>query len=189
MTGRLNFSSSTSPFLGLGTARARADITVPASITGSITQAITPDFSLSSDIQYTFWDVFKEVAVLSPPNPIFTFEERYRNSWMISVGGVYTLNRFWTLRGGVGYDQSPVVDRYRDTGVPDKDRIMLGVGAGYNFSERSSIDLGYAHYFATGHATMNTSVNRIDPVTGAVVLNGTYDNSLNYVALTYRQRF
>jgi long-chain fatty acid transport protein len=189
MKGRLNFSSTTSPFLGLASAPAKADLSVPASVTGSITQQITPDFSLSSDIQFTKWDTFDQVSVLSPPNPTFTFVERYRNSWMISVGGVYRLNNRWTLRSGLGWDEGPVVDAFRDTGVPDGDRVMLGAGAGYNFSESASLDFAYAHYFSTSHASMNSSVNAIDPVTGAVVLHGSYNNALDYIALTFRKKF
>jgi long-chain fatty acid transport protein len=108
---------------------------------------------------------------------------------MVSAGGVYRVNNAWTLRSGIGWDQSPVLDTHRDAGVPDKDRLMLGVGAGYQFSDASSVDFGYAHYWSLGHASMNTSVNSIDPVAGAVVLHGTYDNALDYLALTYRHAF
>ena len=77
------------------------------------------------------------------------------------------VNAAWTLRAGVGFDESPVVDAFRDTGVPDKDRYMVGVGFGYNITPSVQLDVGYAHYFASGHATMNESVNRIEPITGA----------------------
>jgi long-chain fatty acid transport protein len=105
---------------------------------------------------------------------------------MISVGGVYNWSQQWTFRSGVGYDQSPVTDGFRDTGVPDKSRVMIGIGGGYHFTPDTSVDFGYAHYFATGHASMNTSVNAIDPVTGVVVLHGTYDNSLDYLSVSFR---
>jgi long-chain fatty acid transport protein len=185
LKGSLTFSSATSPLLGLASAPASAPIDLPASIGGSITQQVTPDFSLSSDVQFTQWSVFKQVAVQAPPNPTFKFTENYRDSWMISVGGVYRVNDIWTLRAGLGWDESPVTDAFRDTGVPDKNRYMVGLGAGYKFSDMSSLDVGYAHYFAAGHATMNSSINNTDPITG-IVLNGRYNNALDYVALTYR---
>jgi long-chain fatty acid transport protein len=105
---------------------------------------------------------------------------------MISVGGVYRLNDTWSLRGGLGVDQSPTTDTYRDSGVPDKSRYMAGAGFGYRFTGSTSLEVGYAHYFATGHASMNTSVNSIDPLTGAVILHGNYTNNLDYVALSLR---
>ena len=185
LKGTLSFSAATNPLLGLVNAPASAPIDLPATFGGSITQQITPDFSLSSDVQFTQWNVFKQVAVQAPPNPTFTFNENYRDSWMISVGGVYRLNEIWTLRAGLGWDESPVVDGFRDTGVPDKDRYMIGLGAGFKLTDVSSLDIGYAHYFAAGHATMNSSINAVDPITG-VVLNGRYNNALDYVALTFR---
>ena len=184
LEGSLDFTAATSPFLGQN-APAHADVDVPATTSISITRQITPDLSLSSDFQFTQWHVFRQVAVVAPPNPTSVFLEKYRDSWMLSIGGVYRLNDTWSLRSGVGYDQSPVTDAYRDTGVPDKDRVMIGVGAGYKLSDAISLDLGYAHYFSTGHATMDHSVNATDPNTG-VVLHGSYNNALDYIAITLR---
>jgi len=181
--GQLSFNAN--PLIGLVSGPSTTDLDLPASVGASITQQITPDFSLSSDIQYTQWDVFKQVVAKSA-NPPFTFVENYRNSWMVSVGGVYRLNDTWSLRGGVGIDQSPTTDRYRDTGVPDKSRVMVGTGFAYHFSGATSLELGYAHYFATGHASMDTSVNAIDPLTGAVILHGSYTNHLDFVGLSLR---
>jgi len=29
------------------------------------------------------------------------------DSWLVSVGGAYRLDDVWTLRGGLGWDQTP----------------------------------------------------------------------------------
>lgn len=184
-TGSLTFDPTTSPFLGLVDGPARADISVPASITGGFTHQLSEDFSVSADVQFTQWHTFDQVLVQSA-NPDFLFHEEYRDTWMFSIGGVYRLTPQWTLRAGVGFDESPVVDAYRDTGVPDKDRYMLGVGFGYQITPSVALDVGYAHYFAAGHATMNESVNRIEPITGLVILNGRYDNAMNYLSFSLR---
>jgi long-chain fatty acid transport protein len=185
MEGTLNFDPTTSPLLGLVDGPANSDISVPASITGGFTHQLTENFSLSADVQFTQWNTFKQVAV-SSNNPPFVFQEEYRDTWMVAIGGVYRVNQDWTLRAGVGFDESPVVDAYRDTGVPDKDRYMVGVGFGYQIAPSVSLDIGYAHYFAAGHATMNESVNRIEPITQAVILNGRYDNAMNYLSFSLR---
>ena len=185
MTGTLNFDPTTSPLLGLVDGPARSDISVPASITGGVTQQITENFSLSADVQFTQWHTFDQVLVDSN-NPDFLFHEEYRDTWMVSIGGVYRFNEQWTFRAGVGFDESPVVDAFRDTGVPDKDRYMVGIGFGYNITPSVQLDVGYSHYFAAGHATMNESVNRIEPTTGLVILNGRYDNAMNYLSISLR---
>jgi long-chain fatty acid transport protein len=181
--GVLKFSAQTSPLLGLKTAPDKSPIDLPASITGSITQQVGDKLSLSSDIQFTAWHVFNKVSAIAPPNPTFTFVEKYRDSWMASVGGVYQIDEMWSLRGGLGYDESPVTPAYRDTGVPDNNRLMVGIGPAIKLSDSSSLDAGYAYYFGS-RATMNKSINAVDSITG-VTLHGNYSNSLNYLAITY----
>jgi len=181
--GALKFLPQTSPLLGLATAAARAPIHLPATITASITQQLGSDLSLSSDVQFTQWHVFQQVSVVSPPNPTFTFMEKYRDSWMVSVGGVYRVDDIWSMRAGVGFDQSPVTDAYRDAGVPDTNRYMFGIGPAIRLSDTSSLDAGYAYYFGAA-ASMNKSVNAVDSISGAT-LNGSYNNALHYLTFTY----
>lgn len=182
LTGNLKFAPQT--VIGFVSAPARAPIDLPATVTASLTQEIGEQFTLSSDVQFTGWHVFKQVSVDAPPNPNFTFVEKYRDSWMISVGGQYHIDEIWTLRAGFAWDESPVTDAYRDTGVPDKDRTMLGVGAGIRLSDVSALDIGYAYYFGDP-ASMNKSINAVDPITG-VRLQGEYNNALNYLSVSYR---
>ena len=185
MTGTLTFDPTTDPLLGLVESPAATDISTPGSISAGITQRLSPGLSISADVQFTAWHTFDQVAV-SSANPPFVFHQEYEDSWMFSIGGVYRVNPTWTLRAGFGFDQSPVTDSHRDAGVPDKDRYMLGVGFGYQITPSVALDVGYAHYFAAGHATMNESVNRIEPITGAVILNGRYDNAMNYLSISLR---
>ena len=104
---------------------------------------------------------------------------------MFTAGGVYQWSDTWTLRGGAGYDESPVTDPFRDTGVPDGNRVMVGLGAGYKFSSGMMLDLGYAHYFATEPAKIDSSVNAIDPISG-VALHGEYHNHIDYLAVSLK---
>src|SRR5262249_42605372 len=140
----------------------------------------------SADVQFTQWSIFKKVVVKSV-NPTFTFDEEYQDSWMASIGGVYRFSNQWTFRAGGGWDETPVRDGFRDVGVPDKDRWLLGIGLGYQITDSVGLDVGYAHYFAA-HATMNESVNRIDPFTGAVFLQGQYNNHLDWVSISLRTK-
>ena len=186
MEGTLSFDPTTHPLVGVNSP-AYTDISVPASTTAGFTHQLTENFSFSADVQFTQWNTFKQVAVYSD-NPLVVFHEEYRDTWMFAIGGVYRVNQDWTLRAGVGFDQSPVIDAYRDTGVPDKDRYMVGLGFGYQITPSVSLDVGYAHYFAAGRATMNESVNRItpSPTGAAVILDGRYDNAMNYLSFSLR---
>ena len=167
----------------LSTPPATTDIHLPATFTGSVTQDVSSDLSLFSDVQYTEWHTFGDVTLIAPPNPKFAFVENYRDTWMVSVGGNYKLNDVWSLRGGIGYDESPVTDAYRDTGVPDDNRYMIGVGPRIRLNDTMKLDLGYAHYWGAA-ATVNKSMNSVDPFAGTM-LHGQFNNSLNWLVVSF----
>jgi long-chain fatty acid transport protein len=186
LEGSLDFAR-TNPLLGLVSGPANADASLPATAVFSITHDVMPALSLSADFQWNQWSSFDALRIQSQNGP-FPFILNYEDSWMASIGAQYRLGNGWTLRGGAGWDDSPVTDAYRIVGVPDADRYMLGIGAGFALSESVQIDGAYAHYFSAEHASMNTSVNNTDPIANAVVLNGRYTNHLDYVALSLRYR-
>jgi long-chain fatty acid transport protein len=182
--GTLNFTGA-SPLLGLVNGAASADVSLPATIGASVTHDYDSAWSVSADVQFNQWSTFKQVVINSANAP-FTNVEDYKDSWMISLGTVYRASDAMTWRAGIGWDQSPVTDHFRTVGVPDTDRYMVGVGAGYQFNPMASVDAAYSHYFAAEHGSMNTSVNNTDIVTHAVMLSGKYSNMLDYVALSFR---
>jgi len=184
LEGSLDFTGN-SPFLGLANGRANAGFNVPGTADASITHDVNPQWSLAADVQYNQWSAFKQVMIRSANTPI-TQVENYRDSWMISAGAQYHASDVLTLRGGIGWDGTPVTDRYRAVSVPDADRYMIGIGAGYRLGAATTIDFGYTHYFGSQNPTMNNSVNSVDPLTGAIALRGNYHNALDYVALSLR---
>jgi long-chain fatty acid transport protein len=185
--GRLDFTDA-NPLLGLVSGSASAEVHLPASVGVSVTTGVNPNLSLSGDVQFTQWSVFKQVVIQSQ-NPPFLNYQGYRDSWMISVGGTYRLNDRWALRGGLGWDQTPVTDRYRTVSLPDKDRYMVGVGFGYRVTDTVSLDGAYQHSFAFSRATMNQSLNNTDPITHAVVLSGSYEIDVNILATSLRYQY
>ena len=132
--------------------------------------------------------MFKRVVIESRNAP-FVFDEEYRDSWLVSIGGVYRLNNVWTLRGGLGWDQTPITDRFRAVSLPDEDRYLVGLGFGYKLNESVSLDGGYQHSFAAAHADMSKSLNNTDPITHAVVLNGKYTVAVDVVAFSMRYKY
>jgi long-chain fatty acid transport protein len=182
--GSLDFTGA-SPFLPVQSGAAKASgLNMPGDFAASFTHDFTPQFSASAELQYDFWGAFKQVTVTSANTPLVQIEH-YRNSWMFTMGGIYRLTPVLQLRGGLGWDQSPVTDRYRTVGVPDADRYMIGIGAGYAFTPGTVLDFGFSHYFGKD-PTVTGSVNSVDPFTQAIVLTGKYHNTLDFLALSLR---
>ena len=57
-----------------------------------------------------------------------TLPFQYKDGWFFSVGAEYQWNDQLTLRGGVGFEKSPVTDQVRMPLLPDNDRLWLSVG-------------------------------------------------------------
>jgi long-chain fatty acid transport protein len=184
LKGGLDFSPN---ILGLFDAPASTDWSLPASTDVSVTQVLNPKWSVSLGVEYTQWSTFQQAIVSSAAfTEVVNF--RFNNTWMASAGATYHWNDAWTLRGGVGWDQSPVDNLYRTVSIPDQDRYMVGVGFGYKINEHWLLDGSYAHYFAT-NASINGSINNSLPPAFGTTLNGTYQLSLDYVALSVRYKF
>ena len=190
LSGDFDFLKVNTVFGGaLVSGPATADVAVPATTGFSVTHELTPTLTIASDVQWTQWSAFKGFG-LNGAFPAY-FNLSYTDSWFTSLGLIYHPGEAWTWRGGIGWDQSPVQNYYRDATVPDQDRYMAGVGFGYKWSAQTSFDFAYAHYFAT-HASMNDSINAT--AAGAApgfgtTLNGTYQLSLDYVSASVRWKF
>lgn len=186
LTGTLDYTGA-NPALGLVNGPATGTgLNMPGTAAASFTHDWTPQWSASAELQYNQWGSFKQVQVFSAaPTPLVE-PEHYRNSWVISAGAVYHATSQLALRGGIGWDQSPVTTQFRTVGIPDADRYMVGVGAGYAVAPGAVVDFGYAHYFGLRPTPITGSVNSVDPITGAVVLTGNFHNSLDYIALSFR---
>ena len=189
LNGDLDFLRVAAPVSGLLTSDAGTlDANMPASTTFGITQSVTPQLNVSFSVQWTQWSALKVLNIQST-TATAPINVGFFDTWFTSVGASYQWNDAWTLRTGIGWDQSPVDNRYRTVNLPDQDRYMLGLGFGYKINEALTLDGAYAHYFAP-QASMNSSINNTanNPF-GATALNGTYQLSLDYVSLSLRYGF
>jgi long-chain fatty acid transport protein len=182
--GTLDFSGN-SPLLGLVNGPANAGAKLPSTTTLSVTSDVTQELTLSADVQYTHWSVFKEVTILSQ-NPPFPNAQGYRDAWMIAVGGKYKLSERLALKAGIAFDETPVTSRYRAVTLPDTNRYLLGMGAEVRLTDAITVEGAYGHSFAFNNPNMNSSVNNTDPITHSATLNGRYDINVDILALTFR---
>jgi len=182
--GTLDFTGA-SPLLGMVSGPARAGARMPATTGLSVTSEVTPDLTVSADVQFTQWSVFKSVVIESQ-NPPFPNVEGYRDSWMVSLGGVYKLDESWSIKSGIAFDETPVTSKYRAVTLADTDRYLLGVGAQVKLTDNMAMEAAYGHSFAFNHPNMNSSINNTDPITHSATLNGRYDINVDIVAFTFR---
>lgn len=79
-------------------------------------------------------------------------EYHWKDSWLFTVGADYDINNEFTVRGGVGYEVSPVDDdKYRSATIPDTDRLWLSVGATWRVNKQLQGDFGLAYLKGIGN--------------------------------------
>lgn len=79
-------------------------------------------------------------------------EYHWKDSWLFTVGADYDVNEQVTVRGGVGYEISPVDDdKYRSATIPDTDRLWLSLGATWRVNKQLQGDFGIAYLKGIGN--------------------------------------
>ena len=111
----------------------------------------------------------------------------YRDAYAAAVGAEYRVSDALTARGGIRFDKTPTVDGFRDTTVPDSDRLWLGLGATYQMSRKSSIDFAFNHVFFR-HTDIALTRSFFDgtPLATVVRINGAVKSVVNTVSIDFR---
>ena len=123
-----------------------ADVATPAVTTLSITQRFNDAFSLSADIERTNWDSLQSLNVhfSNPAQPPSAEQFHWSNSTEFALGFDWRFSPEWTLRGGIARDETPTNDTFRDPRLPDNNRMLYSIGAGFNPSKNASWNFGYS---------------------------------------------
>ena len=82
-------------------------------------------------------------------------EYKWKDSWLFTVGADYTINEAVTVRGGLGYEISPVDDdKYRSATIPDADRVWFSLGATWRVNKQLQGDFGLAYLKGVGNKNL-----------------------------------
>jgi len=180
--------SVTNPFAiaGIpGPVNASTTVELPDTAIFSVVHDLNSKWQLLADVSWTGWSSIKSLGIHNSGNvPGDSLDLRFRDTWRVALGANYRLSQQWTLKGGVAWDQSPVHDpKYRPTSLPDHDRYWVSVGAQYNFNDRTTVDVGYAHLFVK-----STTINN-DTAAAKGTVRGDYKSNANILGIQVSHRF
>lgn len=152
----------------------KAEMSAPHVVTLSGTWKATDALRLSGLVRWTHWSSFQDlpisgdslyqatytVAIAQGADPEIAAQKatrktapeyKWKDSWLFTVGADYDINAAVTVRGGVGYEISPVDDDvYRSATIPDTDRLWLSLGATWRVSKQLQGDFGIAYLKGIG---------------------------------------
>lgn len=141
---------------------ATANITLPPYTALSIFNKISPTWAVMGTVTYTQWSTFKtltlkqaagavpsDTLIVEPSTNIeVNIPQNYRDTWNLSVGANYYPTDSIIVRGGLGYDKTPVRNAYRNVQLPDGDRYAASIGSHYQVTKTVGLDAAWIHIFA-----------------------------------------
>jgi long-chain fatty acid transport protein len=192
LQGSTTVSGLTGPLAPFnGTVGARADLRLPAIGTVALRHAWSDDLQLLASVDWFDWSRFGEVRVrFDNGSPDAVRATRYRDTFSAAVGAEYRVSPQLSARGGIRYDQTPTTSGFRDTTVPDANRVWLGVGASWRSSSTSAWNFAFNHViFRAADVGVTRTFFDGTPLASTVTVNGRARSVVNTVAVEYRRAF
>ncbi len=185
-TGSFLVPSNLRPLLGdaFTNSPGNADFNTPWFANLSWWHTVDDRLSFGANVGFTHWSSFKELVVkyANPAQPDSATHFNWDNSWFYSVGGEYRLDDRWTLRAGVAYDETPVIDATRTPRVPDGNRTWGSIGVGYKMNDRMRIDASFMHIWVEDGKIDHTSATFSR-------LTGRFESQGNVLSVSGQYRF
>lgn len=130
-----------------GSTPIRSPLTLPDSITASISFPLDSKTRFMATGRYYNWSVFDKLRIVFPDGTVSTKDYQYRDSWSLSWGLEHNYGGKLTLRAGGMFDRTPTNPAFLSTRIPDGDRSWLTTGMSYHLSPRLTLNASYAHVF------------------------------------------
>jgi len=185
LDGDVKFSISNGPTPNGGV---KADVTLPETFSVSAFSRLNDTWDLMGDVTWTRWSQFQELAIYRDSGALLSKTvENWDNTMRYSVGVNYHYSDAIKLRAGFAYDEEAISDQFRTVRIPGNDRKWLSLGAGWQVSPNSKLDVGYAHLFISDTKIDDNQTTAVPLGKGRV--RGEYDASVDILSFQYTHNF
>ena len=183
----------TSPFSTPGSVN--TTLNLPDIVSLGIRQRVNPQLTLLGTVEWTNWSRIGTTAINQPSGapaivvtkPV-TLPFQYKDGWIFSAGAEYQWSEKLAVRGGVGYEISPITDQVRTPLLPDNDRLWLSVGGTYRLTPKMSFDLAYSHIFVKS-THVDVSAASGNPWFDGVTYIGDVSSHVDIISLAMKYRW
>jgi long-chain fatty acid transport protein len=119
-----------------------SEFCVPTVISAGVAYQLKETILLTVDYRFYNWKSFGayKIEYNNFQDLNTTTKNNLGNSFSISAGVQIVKSEKISFRGGVGYDQSPMLDGYLDPRMPDADKFIFSGGLSYELKENFSVD-------------------------------------------------
>lgn len=124
-----------------------ATVTAPAWAMASVAWDVNDLVSLYGTFRWTDWSSFDQLDITTNvPGVGGSIPNKWRDTYLGSLGMDLRLTDWWTLRGGIAYESSPIANpQYRTAIIPDADRWWFAIGSSFKWSDNFQTDVSFAH--------------------------------------------
>jgi long-chain fatty acid transport protein len=175
---------------GVTSAAASTTIKLPDIVSVGLRQRFSPQWTGLATIEWSNWSRIG-TSTVSAGALSTTLPFQYSDGWLFSVGAEYAWDPKTTLRGGLGYEKSPITDNVRIPLLPDNDRIWASLGGTYQYSPKLSFDLAYSHVFVKS-TPINISATSGNPWFNPgvpVTYIGNVDSHIDIISVAMKYRW
>jgi long-chain fatty acid transport protein len=166
-----------------------AHLTTPSITTVSVRYDFTDDFRVMGDWQQTGWSSLQDVTITRSNGTVVGTEDfGWDDTDFFSLGAEFDISDAFTLRGGIGMDESPTNDESRTPRLPDNDRKLYSVGLSWHASENFSVDAAFQR-IEIDDPTIALSPNFATGGSDFASLQGSYSGSANLYGISAQYRF
>ncbi|MGH6726386.1 MAG: OmpP1/FadL family transporter [Pseudolabrys sp.] len=175
-------------------------INLPDVVSLGLRQKLSPQWTVMATGEWSNWSRIGTSTLFQPNGQPATILAglgggavvlpfQYQDGWFFSLGAEYQWTTNLAVRGGVGFERSPITDDVRTPRLPDNDRTWLSVGASYKYNKKMTFDFAYSHLFVK-----DTSIS-IAPGTdnpwynGLITYNGTVDSHVDIISVAMHYRW
>ena len=124
-----------------------ATVTAPAWAMASVAWDVNDLVSLYGTFRWTDWSSFDQLDITTNVDDVGgNIPNKWRDTYLGSLGMDLRLTDWWTLRGGIAYESSPIANpRTRTAIIPDADRWWFAIGSSFKWSDSFQTDVSFAH--------------------------------------------
>ena len=140
-----------------------ATVTAPAWAMANVAWDVNELLSLYGTFRWTDWSSFDELDITTNVTGVGgQVVNKWKDTYMGSVGADLRLTNWWTLRGGIAYETSPIdKPEYRTAIIPDARRWWFAVGSSFKFDDNLVMDLAFAHLHGVGERRLYDNGEKI----------------------------
>lgn len=153
----------------------KARLVTPSVDTLSVMVGVGERVKLYADVQRTGWSSLQNVTIdfENPYQPTSREDFHWKDTMFYSLGADFQLNDAFTLRAGIGKDESPTNNIDRTPRLPDNDRNLYSLGLSWNMNEKLSLDASFT-YVDIKDSTTRLPMNPTPPQSRYTSLDGSY---------------